>query len=487
LWPAPASKCAPTHTETHETHTTEREEYHTPMGLFLKGISLPSKVAPTPVEFIEVPPPPRVILPLLQHLGDPAEPTVSVGDTVRAGDLIAEATTETSLPLYASISGRVTALTDTLDCRGKELRAVVIEAEGTTSPPSRTETIPDFSSLSQEELLTRITQAAVVTKGPHPVSLARELGALMEPSTHLALSGRRVTRPLDTLLISALDPEPSLGVNRYLAGITSETLPAGIAALKALSGAERVLITIDRNLPPPTPLLTLAATDDEETTTIVRLNGRRYPVGLPVPLIKATLGREVPLPYGHPRDVGVLLCDLETATSVGTAVTTATPPLFTMLTVGGGAIGTTGIVKVPLGTTASALIDSLGGFTREPAKLIFGGPMTGMAHYTLDVPLTKEVTGLFALTEQELTVVGEYRECINCGRCVKVCPVNLVPGMLSMYCAKDRFPEAAREGLLTCIECGCCDYVCPSRRPMVHLFRHAKHQLVEPGAEERGI
>jgi electron transport complex protein RnfC len=456
------------------------------MGLFLKGITLPARLAPTHVECIKLPPPPRVILPLLQHLGEPAEPTVSVGDTVEAGELIAEAPTEAALPLYASITGKVTALTDTLTSRGNELKAVVIEANGTTTPPPRTEMSHNRSPLSQEEILTRITRAAVVTKGPQPLALSRELEALREPSTHLSLSGRRVLRPLDTLLISALDLEPSLGVNRYLAGTTSETLPAGIAALKALSGAARVVIAVDKNFsPPPTPLLTLAAADEQETTTIVRLNGRRYPVGLPVPLIKATLGREVPLPYGHPRDVGVLLCDLETATSVGTAVTTTTPPLTTMLTVGGGAIGMTGIVEVPLGTTASSLIDALGGFTREPAKLIVGGPMTGMAHFTLDIPLTKEVTGLFALTKEELTVVGRYRECVNCGRCVKVCPVNLVPGVLSMYCAKGRFPEAAREGLFTCIECGCCDYVCPSRRPMVHLFRHAKHELVEMGAEER--
>jgi electron transport complex protein RnfC len=449
------------------------------MGLFSKGITLPAKLAHPSWTFIELPLPTRVIVPLLQHLGDPAEPTVTVGTSVKAGQLIAEATTEASLPLYAPIAGTVTALTDTLTCRGQQLSAVVIEGDGTTAPAPRTDTSLEVSSLSQAEILTRIMRAAVVTKGAHPVPLARDLVPPDQPSTHLALSGRRITRPIDTLLISALDPEPSLGVNRYLAGIKSDEISTGIAALKSLSGAERVVIATDTTLPPPSPLLTLAATDEQEATTIVRLNGRRYPVALPVPLIKASLGREVPLPYGHPRDVGVLLCDLETATAVGTAVATDTPLLSTMLTVGGGAIGKTGIVQVPLGTTASELIDSLGGFTREPAKLIFGGPMTGVAHYTPEVPLTKEVSGLFALTEEEITVVGAYRECINCGRCVKVCPVNLVPGMLSMYCAKDRFSEAAREGLLTCIECGCCDYVCPSRRPMVHLFRHAKHQLME--------
>ena len=103
----------------------------------------------------------------------------------------------------------------------------------------------------------------------------------------------------------------------------------------------------------------------------------------------------------------------------------------------------------------------------------------GTAQYDLSVPITKDIHGVFALKEDEIQLVGDYRECINCGLCVKVCPVNLLPGVLSLYCARDRFEVAEREGLFACIECGCCDYVCPSRRPLVHLFRHAKHQLLE--------
>jgi len=283
----------------------------------------------------------------------------------------------------------------------------------------------------------------------------------------------------DTLLVSALDPEPCLGVNRYLAGIETEALAVGIAAFKAISGAERVLIATDKNFPQSRPLRAIAAADEEETTKIVRLNGRRYPIGLPIPLIKAVLGREAPLPYGRPRDVGVALCTVSAAVSLGETLLTGAPPVTTLLTVGGGALGRTGIVEIPLGTTIEDLVQALGGFTQEPAKLIIGGPLTGFAHYDPSVPLGKDAGGLFALSKEEITPVGAYRQCINCGRCVAVCPVNLVPGMLSMYCAKDRFKEAAAQGLLSCIECGCCDYVCPSRRPLVHLFRHAKRQLME--------
>jgi electron transport complex protein RnfC len=445
------------------------------MGTYLRGITLP-KQRSAPLELIEIAPPTHVVLPLIQHLGEPAKPTVTVGDKVTSGQLVATPPTDRSVPVHSPLTGTVTAITETFSSRGQPTDAVVIEGEEKAPRKKKT---TDPTSLTTAELTARIREAGLLSPGLQPLPLVRDLLAPDQPAAHLSLSGRRVVRRIDTLLVSALDPEPSLGVNRYLAGIETEALGAGIAGLKAVSGAERVVFAIDRNLPPPRPLVTLVAADEEETTSLVGLNGRRYPIGLPTPLIKAALGREVPLPYGQPRDVGVALCALETAICLGEALLTGTPPLTTMLTVGGGALGKGGIVKVPIGTTIGSLVEGLGGFTREPAKIIIGGPMTGFAHYELSVALGKEATGLFALAEEEITVVGDYRECINCGRCVTVCPVNLVPGMLSMYCAKDRFEEAAAGGLLSCIECGCCDYVCPSRRPLVHFFRHAKHQLME--------
>jgi electron transport complex protein RnfC len=445
------------------------------MGPFLRGITLPKHYS-SPLELIQIPPQGKVVLPLIQHLGEPATPTVKVGQKVSSGQLVAAPPTDRSVPVHSPLTGVVTGLTETFSSRGQRVDAVVIEGE---EKPPRKKRPKEPSALSPAELTETLREAGLLSPGLSPVPLVGDFLPPDQPAAHLSLSGRRVIKRIDTLLVSALDPEPSLGANRYLAGIETEALGAGIASLKSVSGAERVLIAIDTNLPPPKPLVDLAAADETEATAMVALNGRRYPIGLPIPLIKAALGREVPLPYGHPRDVGVALCTVHTAALLGETLITGIPPLTTTLTVGGGALGKAGIVRVPIGTTIGSLVEGLGGFQRQPAKLIIGGPMTGFAHYELSVPLGKDAGGLFALTEEELTVVGAYRECINCGRCVKVCPVNLVPGMLSMYCARDRFEEAAARGLFTCIECGCCDYVCPSRRPMVHLFRHAKHQLME--------
>ncbi len=449
------------------------------MGVFVKGIKFPVK--PPPFTVVEPPLPRRVILPLRQYIGEPARPTVSVGDRVKVGQLIGTAENGASLPLHATISGEVVALTEQLDHRGTTPLSIVIEADGTDTWVEQ-EAGQGTESLPPHELLTRIKEAGVVIKGTHPVPLAADLMPPEQPPAPLGLTGRRVVRRVDTLLISALDPEPALGVNRYLAATHTPELAAGIAALRTITGAERTTLVVDRNSPAP-QLAELVAADEGETTTLISLDGRRFPIGLPVPLVKAALGREVPLPFGHPRDVGVVLSDLETTLSVGRALSHI-PPVETLITLGGGALPQHGIATVRIGTPIGELIDSLGGFSGEPAKLITGGPLLGVAHYDLTVPITKEVTGLFALRAEEIQLVGDYRECINCGRCVKVCPVNLVPGVISLYCARDRFEEAEREGLFSCIECGCCDYVCPSRRPLVHLFRHAKQQLMELSQRE---
>ena len=449
------------------------------MALFAKGITFSKHLTTLTLDSIDTPLPKRVILPLKQYIGEASQPVVKAGDTVTTGQLIATAPTGTSLPLYATISGTIKDITEQPDYKGTPTPCIIIEGDGTDTWIKAPQEQKDISSLAPTEIVERIHTAGLITTQLLPVPLATDLVPIDQPKTHL-IDGQRITKKIDTLVITACDKEPFLGVNRYLAGNTNANLADGITALKSITGAQYVRFVVDTHYGPYTQLQELVTADEEETTTLTSINGRRFPTGLAIPLIKAVLGREVPLPYGHPRDVGVALYDLNTAIAVGKAVRTQTPQVDTLITVGGGAMPKAGIVTVRIGTPIGDVIDSLGGFSTSPAKIILGGPMTGMAHYDLTTPITKETDGLFALTQNEIQLSGDYRQCINCGLCVKVCPVNLLPGVLSLYCAKDQFDMAEAEGLFNCIECGCCDYVCPSRRPMVHLFRHAKHQLMEP-------
>ena len=447
------------------------------MGLFSKGIVLKKSRAPSTL--IDIPLPKKVILPLKQYIGEPATPAVKVGDKVKVGQLIATDDRDNTLPLHASISGKVVDITGQPDHKGSTVPSIIIESDGkdTWIEPEREE--ENTATLAPAEMVERIHAAGLTTKALLPIPLVRDLIPIDQPKTHLFLTGERITKKTDTLIITALDTEPSLGVNRYLAGTDNDELYHGIVSLKAITGARQTLFVVDKHSPPYPQLYEIVGSDEEEATHIISLDGQRFPLGLPIPMLKAVLGREVPIPYGHPRDVGVAVYDIDTAICVGASIHRKTPQVDSLITAGGGALSKKGIVKVRIGTPLEELIECLGGFRQEPAKIILGGPMMGMAQYELSVPITKEIPALFALRADEIQVTGDYRECINCGLCVKVCPVNLIPGMLSMYCARDRFEAAEAEGLFSCIECGCCDYVCPARRPMVHLFRHAKNQLME--------
>ena len=458
---------------------TLTEEYKT-MALFQKGINFKKKTMAHTGAPLQTPLPSRVILPLKQYIGEPSQPVVKSGDTVKTGQVIATATTPTALPLHATIAGTVGESSDYLDCTGTPTPCLTITSNGndTWQTPDKGE--KELSSASPAEIVAMIHAAGLITTHLAPVPLAGDLVPIDQPKTHL-IDGQRITQKIDTLLITAIDKEPSLGVNRSLAENPAEELADGITALTMITGASFVRFVVDTHYGPYPQLEELVAADEEETTALTLVNGRRFPIGMAIPVIKAVLGREVPLPFGHPRDVGVALYDISTVIAVGRALRTHLPQVDTLITVGGGALEKHGIVAVRIGTPIKEVIDSLGGFEKDPAKIILGGPMTGMAHYDLDIPITKDTEGIFALTKDEIQLSGDYRQCINCGLCVKVCPVNLLPGVLSLYCAKDKFDMAEAEGLFSCIECGCCDYVCPSRRPLVHLFRHAKRQLMEGG------
>jgi len=216
------------------------------MGLFSKTLTLPKTLAATSLTLTELPLPRRVILPLTQGIGEPARVCVAVGEAVKVGQLIAAADEHNSVPLHATISGTVVAITEHLHHTGRRLPAIIIEGDGADSWAEPQGEEGERELRSPDEMVERIRGAGLILKGLHPLPLAAELSALDEPTTHLALTGRRVVHRIDTLLIAALDPEPSLGVNRYLAGITTDDVAPGVAALKAITGAQETVFVVDR-------------------------------------------------------------------------------------------------------------------------------------------------------------------------------------------------------------------------------------------------
>jgi electron transport complex protein RnfC len=202
----------------------------------------------------------------------------------------------------------------------------------------------------------------------------------------------------------------------------------------------------------------------------------KYPQGAEKQLIHACTGREVPS-GGLPADAGVVVNNVGTAAAVADAIKKGMPLIERIVTVTGKGINEPRNLLIKIGTSFREIIEQCGGFNGTPGKVIAGGPMMGIAQYSIDIPVIKGTSGILVLTEEEAKL-PEASNCIRCGKCVTVCPINLMPVNISNYSLQDRFEEAEALNAMDCIECGSCSFICPAKRPLVDSIRVAKREIL---------
>ena len=243
-------------------------------------------------------------------------------------------------------------------------------------------------------------------------------------------------------------------------------------------GAERVVVGVEDNKPEAVARMREAAGDDVEVLALPT----RYPQGAEKMLIRAVLGKEV----GHgklPATAGALVSNVGTAAALVDAVERRRPLMERVVTVTGG-VKRPGNYLVLVGTLVSDLIEFAGGLDDDVDRVIAGGPMTGFAMGSLDVPVVKGTSGIVALRKGEVgrSLHGD-QPCIRCSRCVQVCPMKLQPWAIGSAADRRDWDAAEAVHALDCIECGSCTYICPTRRPLVQLIRRSKQTLMERGAK----
>lgn len=430
-------------------------------------LSLPALSPPSDLK-----PPKRVVIPMRQHQGETCQAVVEPGQTVQMGQVVGSSAEAACAPVRASVSGTVAELIETLDPEGLPVQAVVIKNDGREAWAEAEQgalaplTDPEaLAGIEPSEIIKAIRIAGLVRPG----AASLPLNADMEPPA----ADSPAPPPVDTLIINAVDPDPPVVPNQSL--LLKDPGPEaemGISALARASGAAKVILV----LPQGQTGAGLAELAGKCKWEIARIKADHFPYATDNLLIHSLTGRQVPTPEGLPRDVGVVIAPLTTAMEVGRVLLTGRPVVNRLFSVCGD-VKNPQTFRVRLGTPIKEVIEAAGGFAGEPGKVVLNGPMLGHALFDLDIPVTKETSGVFVQAAGQVASFEDH-PCIHCGRCLQACPVHLIPAELSKLCEYGDFEQAVEKDLFHCIECGCCAYVCPAKRPMVQLLQFGKSEIL---------
>ena len=407
--------------------------------------------------------PSKVIIPLQQHVGAPAQPIVEVGEEVKKGQKIAEAGGFVSAMIHASISGKVTEITDHLypNPLGRAAPSVMIESDGDDEWSEEVKPPEDPDSLDSQQILDIIREAGIVGMG----------GAAFPASVKLSIPEGKT---IDTIILNGVECEPYMTPDHRLMVEESEKIVDGLKIIMKVTGVDRGFIGIEMNKPDAIEIMR-EASKGQANIEVAPLEVR-YPQGWENMLIKAILDRETP-PGALPLDIGVVVSNVGTAAAISDAVRLGHPLIERAISVTGTGIAQPKNLRVRIGTPFSDLIEQCGGFKGTVQKVIAGGPMMGFAMFDMSVPVVKGTTNILVLSD-DIVEVHESRSCIKCGRCVNVCPVGLIPTMIASLSEKSMFVEAEAYFPLDCKECGCCAYVCPAKIPLIQLIQFAKADIM---------
>ncbi len=437
---------------------------HQPKTLLRGGVNPPPPAfsAPTASGIMNASIPGFALIPMLQHAGSPAQCLVKPGDPVREGMLIGKADGPRSANVHSSIPGIVVEVREARGADGSVSPAVLIEFGGEFAATGKRREPLDWEKLSRIELLTRIQAAGVVGLG----------GGLVP--THLKLA-HAPGRAIELFIANGMVCEPPMTGDSALLREKPREIATGMKICGKILEARRVVLAVGE-------------TDEQEVVPEFRKafqeNGggweiavlpSRYPQGHEQLLRSAVLSRmsgEAGSRNGRGEPVSIVL-NVGTILAVYEAVVYGRPMIERVVTVCGQPVREPRILKVRVGTPISDLFDECGGLCEQPAKVVLGGPMRGLAVSSLDFPVTKGVSGVVTFTRAE-TNQGPELPCIHCGACVDACPWGLVPTRLHKLIERGEFTRAFAEGLSSCTECGCCAFSCPSRIPLVESLRRGK-------------
>lgn len=402
----------------------------------------------------------EMVYPLSQHIGAPAQPVVKKGDSVLAGQKIAEMGGFVSAPIHATVSGVVKDLKKVRNNVGAMVDAIIIEND------EKYETVEfqpakSLDALSKEEIITRIKEGGVVGMG----------GAGFP--THVKLSPREPEK-IEYVLVNGAECEPYLTSDYRRMLEQPEWIIGGLKCMLKLFDHAKGCICIEDNKPDCIEKITKMV-KDEPRIEVCTLK-TKYPQGAERCLIAAVSGREINSSM-LPADAGCVVDNIDTVCAVYRAVMFGEPVMDRIVTVTGDAVADPCNFNVKLGSSFADLLEAAGGLKQPAEKIISGGPMMGFAMFDYHVPVVKTSSAMLCMSKDEVSA-NEPTACINCGRCVSACPARLIPSRLATYSEHGQEELFVKNSGMECVECGCCSFTCPAKRPLTQSVRSMRKTVL---------
>ena len=407
----------------------------------------------------DCPLPAKAVIPLVQHIGAPAQPVVEKGQKVKVGELIAKAGGFVSANVHAPFSGTITKIDATTDAWGLRMPAIFMDVEGDEwlETIDRTNAIKRDCPLEPKEIIDKVAAAGIVGLGG--ACFPTQVKLLPPPG-----------KKAEVLIANGVECEPYLTCDHQLMLEHGEEIIIGIKILMKALGINRAIIGIEKNKPDAIDQMRKLAS--KELGIEVKPLKLKYPQGGEKQLIDACIGRQVPS-GALPIEVGAVVDNVATIYAVYEAVQKNKPLISRVMTVTGKSLSKPGNYSVRFGTPLSDVAALAGGVPEDTGKIIGGGPMMGRAMNNIDMPANKRVSGLLFLPENE-SHRTEPENCIRCAKCVSACPMGLEPYLLAKQAEKQMWDDMEKHSIMDCIECGCCMFTCPSHRPLLDYVRMGK-------------
>jgi electron transport complex protein RnfC len=367
--------------------------------------------------------------------------SIKIGDKVNAGQKIALFADDPSY-VIASVSGTVSAVSPHMGDYGKTYSAITIDIDGN-------ETFDDqFKGHAQSPTLQNAIDYLACAPGSPPLNL-------LEKSE----------TPIKTIVIAGVDGDLQVGTRQYITSTGLDDIKTGISILKKITDIGQIILVTGRD----------TIQGFGHIGADVKSIDATYPSALP-PMIMKNVLDEV-LPAGKTcEEMGVCFMSAEAVVSIGRAYTTGRLPVDKVITLIA-KDGSQRIIEAAIGTPIKDILSAYAVAINEEDRIVFGGPMTGSAVYSLDQPVMPDTDAILVLDRATAAHVSDY-PCINCGDCVRTCPAQIAVNMLVRFLEAGKYEEAADEyDLYSCIDCGLCSYVCVSKIPIFQYIKLARYEL----------